>query len=89
MKYPVGENELLAITEILKYFKTMLKGQKVTVWTDHLNLAHSHTEFTYDRVLHQRLLLEGYVVEINCIKEKQNIIADAMSSLPTYWFERN
>ena len=30
-KYPVGEKELLSIAETLKVFKTMLKGQRVTV----------------------------------------------------------
>ena len=57
MLYPVGDKEMLSITEGLKHFKTMLKGQRITVHTDYLNLTFANTEYTSDRMLRQRFLL--------------------------------
>ncbi len=39
-RYPVTEQELLAITETLKYYKHMLYGHAIVVKTDHKNLTH-------------------------------------------------
>ena len=61
-KYPTTDQELLAIVECLKQYKTMLLGQTITVWTDHRNLTYKNIEHASDRVLRQRLLLEEYTV---------------------------
>ena len=42
-KYPKTDQELLAIVECLKQYKTMLFGQRITVWTDHKNLTYKNT----------------------------------------------
>jgi len=59
---PVTEQELLAITETLKYYKHMLFGHKIVVKTDHKNLAHQLSTHASDRVLHQCLLHKEYGV---------------------------
>ena len=81
--YPVTEKELLSTVETLKTFRTMLLDQKITVYTDHLNLTHHNTQFTSNRVLRQRLVLEEYGVEIRYIQGVKNEAADALSRMPT------
>jgi hypothetical protein len=65
---PVTEQELLAITETLKYYKHMLFGHKIVVKTDHKNLTHQLSTHASDRVLHQRLLLEEYGMDLQYIQ---------------------
>jgi len=82
-RYPVPEQELLAIAETLKYFKHMLLGHKIVVRTDNKNLTYPNSTHTSDRVLRQRLLLEEYGVDIEYIQGAKNVVADALSRLPT------
>jgi hypothetical protein len=82
-RYPVTEQELLAITETLKYFKHMLFGHSIIVRMDHKNLTHPLSNHVSDHVLRQRLLLEEYGAELQYIEGQKNIIADALSRLPT------
>ena len=81
--YPVTEQELLAITETLKYYKHMLYGHAIIVKTDHKNLTHQVSTHASDRILRQRLLLEEYGVDLQYIEGEKNIVADALSRLPT------
>ena len=55
LKYPTIEQELLSICETLTYFRCILLGQKVIVWTDHKNLRGFNTKYKCDRVHRQRL----------------------------------
>jgi hypothetical protein len=82
-RYPVTEQELLAIVETIKYFKHMLLGHEIVVHTDHKNLTHPTSMHTFDRVLRQRLLLKEYGVNIHYIKGEKNTVADVLSRLPT------
>jgi hypothetical protein len=50
-RYPVTEQELLAITETLKYFRHMLLGHRILIKTDHKNLVHPNSHHASDRVL--------------------------------------
>jgi hypothetical protein len=47
-RYPVTEQELLAITETLKYFRHMLLGHRILVKTDHKNLVHPNSHHASD-----------------------------------------
>ena len=68
--------------ETLKQFKTILYGQKIQVFTDHKNLTYDNSDYSSDRVLRQRLLLDEYGVELNYVKGETNVVADALSRLP-------
>jgi hypothetical protein len=61
----------------------MLYGHAIIVKTDHKNLTHQVSTHASDRVLRQRLLLEEYGVDLQYIKGEKNIVADALSRLPT------
>jgi hypothetical protein len=82
-KYPVTEQELLAIVETLKYFKLMLLCHKITVKIDHKKLTHPTSTHSSDSVLCQRLLLEEYGVKLEYIPRHNIIVADALLSLLT------
>jgi hypothetical protein len=84
--YPVTEQELLAISETLKYYKHMLLGHKIIIKTDHKNLTHPLSIHASDRVLHQRLLLEEYGADLQYIQGEKTVAADALSRLPTEAF---
>ena len=78
-RYTVSEKELLSIVEVLKAFKNILFGQKIVVYTDHLNLTYKvHNS---DRVMRWRLYIEEYSPELKYIKGEKNIVADALSRL--------
>ncbi len=42
-RYPVTEQELLAIVKTLKYFRHMLLGHRIIIRTDHTNLIHPNS----------------------------------------------
>ena len=80
-RYTTTEQELLAIVETLKNFRSMLLGQQLTVHTDHKNLTYPHTKFSSDRVLRQRLVIEEFGAEIVYFPGEKNVVADALSRL--------
>ena len=61
----------------------MLLGHHIIVRTDHKNLTYPNSTHTSDRVLRQWLLLEEYGVELEYIQGEKNVVADALSRLPT------
>jgi hypothetical protein len=81
-RYPVTEQELLAIVETLKYFRYMLLGHRIIIKTDHKNLTHPLSTHTSNRVLRQRLLLEEYGADLEYVPGNNNVVADALSRLP-------
>ena len=86
--YTTIEKELLSVVETLRVFRSMLLGAKITVYTDHRNLTHKLTSFTTQRVMRWRLLLEEYGPTFAYKKGTENVIADAMSRVPTEDEER-
>ena len=81
VRYTTSERELLSIVETLKEFRNILLGQRIHVYTDHLNLTHK--QFNTERVMRWRLLIEEFSPEFFYIKGQHNIVANALSRLTT------
>lgn len=79
-RYTVTELELLSIVETLQEFRTTLLGHKITIFTDHKNLAFDN--FTTDRVRRWRLIVEEYGPKLEYIKGCKNVVADTLSRYP-------
>ena len=73
-KYTTTEKELLSIVETLN-----LLGHQITVYTDHKNLTYKI--INTERVMRWRLILEEFGPELKYIKEKNNVVSDALSCL--------
>ena len=78
-QYATGEQELLGIVETLKEFHHILLGQHIVIHTDHKNIIYGN--LTNDRIVRWRLLLEEFGPEYVHVAGKDNVVADALSSL--------
>ncbi len=78
-RYTTIEKELLAIVETLKEYKNILLGQKIKIYTDHMNLTYK--KYTSDRVMRWRLIIEEFGPELIYVQGQKNIIADSLSRL--------
>ena len=65
--------------ETLKYFRAFLLGHRITEYKNHKNITFDN--FTIERVLRWRLMLEQYGPEIKYITGPDNDAADALSRL--------
>ena len=81
--YTTLEKKLLSIVEMFKEFRTILLGSTIRVHTDHKILTHHLTEFTTQRVLRWRLLLEKFNLTFFYKSGPDNILADALSRVVT------
>ena len=79
--YPANKCELLAIKEFLKEYRTVLWGREMTIYTDHLNFT-SET-FNDPLQLRWRMDIEEFSPKILHLKGEDNVVADALSRLPT------
>ncbi len=81
--YTTTEKELLSIVECVKEFRNILFGYPITVFSDHKNLVHAATVSQSQRVMRWRMILEEFGPDIRHIAGVDNIVADAISRLPT------
>ena len=86
--YTTVEKELLSIVETFKEFCTVLLGASIQVHTDRKNLTHRLTEFTTQLVLWWRVLLEEFNPTFLYKSGPSNILANALSRIPTTCTER-
>ena len=77
--YTVGDKELLGIVEGLKAFAGVIRGQDLTVHTDHLNQLYN--KLPSQRMMRWRLLLKECTSKLKHIAGITNNAANALSKL--------
>ena len=77
--YTVGEKELLGIVEGFKAFDGILRGAKVIVHMNHLNLLYKN--LPSQRMIRWRMLLEEYQPTFVHVAGEKNNAADALIQL--------
>ena len=86
--YSTIEKELLSIVEMFKAFRSALLGAKIEVYTNHKNLTYKMTQYTTQQVLRWRLIVEEYGPKFFYKPGSKNVVADALSRVPTTRSER-
>ena len=81
--YTTIKKELLSIVETLREFRSMLLGSTINVYTNHRNLTHQLSLFTTQRVLRWCILIEEFNPAFYYLPGPHNVVADALSRLPT------
>ena len=78
----------MSIVEMFKAFRSTLLGVKIKVYTDHKNLTYKMTQYTTQRVLRWRLIVEEFGPRFHYKPGSTNLVADALSRVPTTRSER-
>ena len=82
--YPTPEKELLAIVMAIEHWHTYLYGRKFVVYTDHQPLAWLlNKKNPHPRLERWLIRLAQYRFEIKYRKGIENVVADALSRLPS------
>jgi hypothetical protein len=88
LNYQVHEQELLALVYILGKFRHLLEGVKFKVFTDNRSLVFLTTQKDLSRrQARWQELLSRYDFELKHIAGVKNVIADALSRMPTRGFD--
>ena len=81
-RYPVHEQELLAIFLALKHWRHLLIGNHATIYTDHKPLTHYKTQATLSsRQIRWLSFFADYDVDIIAVPGTKNVVADALSRI--------
>jgi hypothetical protein len=83
LNYPVHEKELLAVIHSLKVWRHYLLGVRFKIQTDHESLRYLSTQPHLSRRQCRWMeLLQEYDFDIEYVKGKENVVADALSRRP-------
>ncbi|KAF9760550.1 Retrovirus-related Pol polyprotein from transposon 17.6 [Nosema granulosis] len=74
--YSIVEKEMLAIIKSLEYFKGVLFGHFIQIYTDNINCIHQQKN---PRMKRSKLLLNEFNYELISIKGSENSVEDALS----------
>ena len=87
-RYPVHEQELLAIVHALKSWRHYLHGRKFTVFTDHHSLQYFKTQpLLSSRQTRWKDIIANFDFDIVYIEGKTNTVADGLSRRPDHKLE--
>ncbi|KAF9760600.1 Transposon Tf2-6 polyprotein, partial [Nosema granulosis] len=76
--YSIVEKELFAMVKALMFFKDIVQGYFIEIYTDNRNCVLENNKFT-SRIERWKILLNDFNFEIKSIKGEKNNIADALS----------
>ena len=78
--YSITERETLTVIYCQEYFRDMILGYRIRVWTDHTAI---HNIFKHKnlrcRLVKRFVILQYYAVTFEYIPDKMNTAADALS----------
>ena len=84
-RYPVHEQELLAIINSLSNWRHYLSGRKFTLLTDHKSLQHFKTQPQLSgRQSRWKDVIANFDFDIEYIEGKSNVVADGLSRRPDH-----
>ena len=84
-RYPVHEQELLAIIHALRNWRCYLSGRKFRVMTDHKSLQHFKTQpMLSGRQSRWKDIIADYDFDIEYVKGDTNVVADGLSRRPDH-----
>ena len=79
-RWPTHEQEMFAVVEGCRHRRHLISGRTVTARSDHNSLQHFFTQRTLSpRQVRWMEELAEYDIEIEYVKGKQNVVADALS----------
>ena len=79
-RYPVHEQELLAILSALKAWRHYLSGRRFTVWTDHQSLQYlESSQMATPRQMRWAAWLSEFDFSVRYAPGDKNVVADALS----------
>ena len=84
-RYPVHEQELLAIINALSNWRHYLSGRKFTLLTDHNSLKHFKTQpLLSGRQSRWKDVIANFDFDIEYIQGEKNVVADGLSRRPDH-----